>query len=112
MAKYEQHFTGDFDDFSDYLYKNIIKSSVSVSLEDRSDIILEDTKLSVQVYERYSMIGENRVSLSVTILGEKDDIFVSVITSGGSQAVFFKLNTFGEEAFLDICIRIIEDYLR
>ena len=26
---------------------------------------------------------------------------VSAITSGGSQAMFFKMNTLGEEAFLD-----------
>lgn len=26
---------------------------------------------------------------------------VSAITSGGSQAMFFKMNTMGEEAFLD-----------
>ena len=28
-------------------------------------------------------------------------IHLSAITSGGSQALFFKVNTFGEEAFLD-----------
>jgi hypothetical protein len=28
-------------------------------------------------------------------------IFLSGITSGGSQAVLFKFNTLGEEAFLD-----------
>ncbi len=28
-------------------------------------------------------------------------IYLSAITSGGSQAVLFKVNTFGEEAFLD-----------
>jgi len=26
---------------------------------------------------------------------------MSAIASGGSQALFFKINTFGEEAFLD-----------
>ena len=28
-------------------------------------------------------------------------IHLSAITSGGSQAMFFKINTFGEQAFLD-----------
>lgn len=28
-------------------------------------------------------------------------IHLSAITSGGSQAMFFKMNTMGEEAFLD-----------
>lgn len=30
-----------------------------------------------------------------------DPIHVSAITAGGSQALFFKVNTWGEEAFLD-----------
>ena len=40
--------------------------------------------------------------MSVTLYQENGgDICLSAITSGGSQAVFFKINTFGEEAFLD-----------
>jgi hypothetical protein len=54
------------------------------------------------VFERYSWSGGNRVSLSVTLFkGDEDKIYLSAITSGGSQAVFFKLNTLGEEAFLE-----------
>jgi hypothetical protein len=30
-----------------------------------------------------------------------EPIQISAITAGGSQAMFFKLNTWGEEAFLD-----------
>lgn len=45
--------------------------------------------------------AENRVSLNVTLFGNRDTIHLSAIASGGSQALFFKLNTFGEEAFLD-----------
>ena len=32
---------------------------------------------------------------------ENGDIKLSAITSGGSQAMFFKINTWGEETFLD-----------
>ena len=56
---------------------------------------------SVRVFERYSYMGGNRVSLNVTLFGNGDTIQLSAITSGGSQAMFFKINTFGEEAFLD-----------
>ena len=56
----------------------------------------------MRVFERYSMIGKNRVSLNVTLFqGPDGKIRLSAITSGGSQAMFFKVNTFGEEAFLD-----------
>ena len=48
------------------------------------------------------MFGGNRVSLSVTLYKpENGAIRLSAVTSGGSQAVFFKVNTFGEDAFLE-----------
>lgn len=57
------------------------------------------------------MMGSNRVSLSVTLIGEGSKLVVSAITSGGSQAVFFKVNTIGEETFLESCINSVEDYI-
>ena len=54
----------------------------------------------MRVYERYSWLGSNRVSLALTLAGRDGEYFLSAITSGGSQAVFFKVNTFGENAFL------------
>jgi hypothetical protein len=58
------------------------------------------------------MMGKNRVSLNITLMGSGEELFVSAITSGGSQAVFFKINTFGEESFLQCAVDIIEDYKR
>jgi hypothetical protein len=56
-------------------------------------------------------MGGNRVSLNVTVMGDGQRLFVSAITSGGSQAVFFKINTIGEETFLDICSQSVERYM-
>ena len=59
-------------------------------------------RCSVRVFERYSFLGSNRVSLSVTLFQGADGItHLSAVTSGGSQAMFFKINTWGEDAFLD-----------
>lgn len=110
MAKYEKKFKGDFNNFIAYIHKSIMDRSASVSFEDGSDFIIGDTKLAVRVYERYSMMGGNRVSLNLSIFSNGEDIFLSAITSGGSQAVFFKINTIGEEAFLDGCRRAVDDY--
>ena len=56
----------------------------------------------MRVFERYSYMGGNRVSLNVTLFQVGDGpVELSAITSGGSQAMFFKINTLGEEAFLD-----------
>jgi hypothetical protein len=61
------------------------------------------------VFERYSYAGGNRVSLTVTLFQNGDEpIRLSAITTGGSQAVFFKINTWGEEAFLDKLRELVE----
>ena len=57
-------------------------------------------------------IGGNRVSMNVTILGYQDYIELIAITAGGSQATFFKVNTWGEEAFLDKIIDPVEEYIK
>lgn len=111
MAKYEKSFKGDFNEFLDHIHDGILKGSSSASYEDGSDIIKGDVKLAVRVYERYSMAGGNRLSLNITVLGHGEELFVSAITSGGSQAVFFKMNTIGEETFLDLFIKSVEDYI-
>ncbi len=104
MAKFETWLTGDFDRTLDYFDHGILSGSMSASYEDGSDCTLGTTRCAVRVYERYSWSGSNRVSLQLTLVGEGGRLFLSAITSGGSQAVLFKLNTWGEEAFLD-CVR-------
>jgi hypothetical protein len=111
MAKYEKSLSGNFDELLNWLHESITKGSISASYEDGSDITQEQVKLATRVYERYSMIGGNRVSLNITLLGNEQELFISAITSGGSKAIFFKINTFGEEAFLELLIKAVETYI-
>lgn len=102
MAKLERTLNGDFNSILKRITDGIMGGSVSASLEDSSDFCSGDARCSVRVFERYSYAGGNRVSLSVTLFQNGDDaIRLSAITSGGSQAMFFKVNTWGEEAFLE-----------
>lgn len=102
MAKLEQTLNGDFYHWLHKIEDGIMNGSVSASLEDSSDFRSGDARCSVRVFERYSYAGGNRVSLSVTLFQNGDGpINLSAITAGGSQALFFKINTWGEEAFLD-----------
>lgn len=112
MAKYERSLKGDFDEFLKWIHGDITNGSASVTYEDGSDIDLGDAHVAVRVYERYSMAGGNRVSMNVTVTGMGEDLFISAITSGGSQAVFFKMNTIGEETFLEICEDSVESYMQ
>ena len=102
MAKLEQTVWGDFDELLHRIEEGIMQGSISASLEDRSDFTDGTARCSVRGFERYSWAGGNRASLSVTLFqGTDGRIRVSAIASGGSQAVFFKINTFGEQAFLE-----------
>ena len=109
MAKLETKLTGSIDRWADKIRKGILQGSVSASLEDESAFHSTDgqCRCRVLVFERYSMAGGNRLSLSVTLFQEAaGNIDCSAITSGGSQAALFKLNTWGEESFMD-CFRAV-----
>lgn len=109
MAKFETTVYGDFRQVLTKIEDGILSGSITASLEDSSDFRSGDARCSVRVFERYSYMGSNRVSLSVTVFQNGNDpIKVSAITSGGSQALFFKVNTLGEEAFLDKLREILE----
>lgn len=109
MAKYETTLTGNFYEILHKIKDGILNGSVSASMEEWSDFEIDDVRCSARVFERYSYMGGNRVSMSVTLFGKGDTVHVSAITSGGSQAVFFKINTLGEEAFLEKLIEILEN---
>lgn len=110
MAKLERTLTGDFDDVLDRLHEGVMGASMSASYEDGSDYAAGGVRCAVRVYERYSWAGGNRVSMNLTLVGHGRELFLSAITSGGSQAVFFKINTWGEEAFLDTLRAVLDSF--
>lgn len=107
MAKLERTLTGDFDRLLDKIKTGVLNASMSATLEDGCDYRAGDTRCSVRVFERYSYTGGNRVSMNVTLFQTGNTIRLCAITAGGSQATFFKLNTWGEEAFLETLENIL-----
>ena len=102
MAKFERTFGNQgFDSLVARVEQAVLKGSISASLEEKADYRIGDARCAVRVFERYSYNGGNRVSMSVTVFQADNITKLCAVTSGGSQALFFKINTFGEEAFLD-----------
>ena len=97
--------TGDFTTILTEL-DAVVKQSVSATLEGSSDFNFSTGRCAVRVYERYSAIGNGRV----TLLEAAGQLRLSAITSGGSQAVFFKVNTLGAESFLDTIRDTVERF--
>ena len=101
MAKLVRTLQGDFDQILQKVENAVINGCVSAALEDSCDWRTAGARCSVRVFERYSYTGGNRVSMNVTLFQSGDTVKLCAITAGGSQALFFKINTWGEEAFLD-----------
>lgn len=102
MAKLEKTLHGEIRQLADKIKEGILNRSSSASLEDSSSFTEGNARCIVLVFERYSYAGGNRVSMNVTLFQvEEGVVHLSAITSGGSQAMFFKVNTLGEQAFLD-----------
>ena len=102
MAKLVKSINGNFNDILSRVENGVLNGSMSASLEDQWDVREGNARCSVRVFERYSYMGSNRVSMNVTLFQEgTGPVRLCAITSGGSQAMFFKVNTIGEESFLD-----------
>lgn len=69
MAKYETTLTGNFDAVLRSLEEGIMNGSFTASYEDASDCRMGAVRCAVRVYERYSALGSNRVSMAVTLVG-------------------------------------------
>jgi hypothetical protein len=101
MAHFETELRGDADSLVAHLDRTIAEGSVTAKLENGSDQRLGDARMVVRAYERYSAMGGNRVALTVSILEAGGRLAVSMVSTGGSRAMFFKVNTLGETSFLD-----------
>ena len=111
MAKFEREFMANFDEFLSFVEKRGANLGVSSTIEDSTNFVIDDTKVAIRTFERYSYIGQNRLSLYVTIVGSKDRIHLSAITAGGSQAIFLKVNTWGEESLLKDFKSAVDKYI-
>ena len=94
MAKIEAELYGNFDIILMDLHNTVMRGSTSASLEESSDIVAGSTRCAIRAYERYSFLGNGRVSMNFTLFQTDGRIFVSAMSTGGSQAVFFKINSF------------------
>ena len=84
MAKLEwQTSRYDFDTLWNRITDGILNGSASATLVDRSDFAGDGARCSVTVFERYSMIGGNRLSLTVTLFqAAGGPVCLSGITAG------------------------------
>lgn len=108
MAKYEETIIGEFEQVLNHLHNNIMESGFSMNLVDESNYNLGDTKIGVRVYDKYFMRNGNRASLSLTVVGHNNEIYVSAIGAGGGQGVLFNFSLGAEEDMVGIVESCLE----
>ncbi len=109
MAKLERTLKCDFDMLLHDIDEGI-RESISASLEEMTDYDIPGGRVAMRVYERYSYFGGNRVSLTVLAIKQGDTVRVCGASSGGSQGIFFKVNTVGEKSFLGKLSQVLDRY--
>lgn len=107
-ARLDGQIVGDLDAVLARLDDSITRSSATAKLVAAEDLVVGGARTAVRVYERFSMTGGNRLSLTFCLLAVGEEIALSAVTAGGSQGVLLKLNTFGEEAFLEKAREAVE----
>ncbi len=111
MAKYEIVIKRDFNQILQTIEQQISKNGISMKLVDESNHSLGEFSIAVRVYDKYYARNGNRTSLSITLAGNKDEIFLSAIGSGGGQGVFLNFSWGAENDMVDIVQQIVETML-
>lgn len=107
MAKFEKHVRGEFSNIVQKLDDEIVNSSLSMRLVDESNYENGEVRIAVRVYDKYFMRNGNRASLSLTIAGNGNSIFISAIGAGGGSGVIFNFSLGAETEmveFVENCI--------
>ena len=89
MAKLECTLQGDYDKALEYFHNGILEGSASASFEEESYFQRAGVRVTVRVYERYSWSGGNRLSLTLTLVGDGEELHLSGITAGGEPGACF-----------------------
>ena len=112
MAKYTTTVGGSLNELVAYIKHNESRMGSTITLGEEITGTADSVKYWVGTYERYAVLGENRVSLNVMLIEYSEGVKVIATASGGSQAAFFKINHWSEDNFLNDFVSIIETYVK
>ena len=108
MAKYEKVIRGQFEEVLERLHGEIGNSGLTMNLVEASSYTSGDTKIADRVYDKYFMRNGNRASLSLTVVGNGREIFISAIGAGGGQGIIFNFSLGAEDEMVAVVQECIE----
>ena len=102
MAKYITTVPGSLEQLRKYIYHNGPNLGATLSLEEEISGTADGVKYLIGTYERYAVLGENRVSLNIVLLEISEGVRVIATSS----------NHWSEDNFLNDFVSIIETYMK
>lgn len=114
MASYKSSFKLNREEYYNlfnYMVEKILEGSVSASFEESEHFEIYDVISHCLAFERYASLGGNRVSLTISTVHYNDMAIIFIVSTGRSQATFFKINTYSEENFLELAVQYLEEYM-
>ena len=75
---------------------------MSMNLVDESNYVYGETLVAARVYDKYFMRNGNRASLTLTIVGNNSEVFISAIGAGGGSGVIFNFSLGAENDMVNI----------
>ena len=111
MATTTRTVTGSLPEVVAFIENSVMAQSSSASMEAAVDLKTREGGVCVRGYERYSWTGSNRVGMTVTSVQDGPYVHIAGVSLGGSQAMFFKVNTLGEQNFLNTLDAAIDQWI-
>lgn len=108
---YKKEVNKDINEVSHKIKEAFENMNLSSSLEGSIKEVVDSKIVELMVFERFSMFGSNRVSLSVMLIGDTYSTKIIMKASGGSQGAIFKINTLSESSFLNKAIKKLDSIL-
>ena len=107
MAKFKCSLQGDYDQALRFFHNGILEEGTGAQYAEESHFQSSSMRVTVRVYERYSVLHRNWLSLTLTLAGDGEKLYLSGITAGGSGSIF-RFATRSEETFLDTLKKLAE----
>lgn len=113
MAKCIIQIPGSIEEFTQYFKSAILDAKAFTAIKHQFRTRVNDVICHVQIFEGYTFMGGNWLSMNVTVLEHNGVLKVAIMTSGGSNGLFLKnwsLGVEAEEKMLKTAETIIREY--
>lgn len=110
MASLYMTGTGNASEIATILVEEIQNSAMSCELVDSTKRVVGGTSFYLMVFDKYYMRNSSRASLTVSVIGDGDRVYVDAISAGGGQGALFNFSWGAEENFVGIVEEILGGY--